>query len=97
MKDNKQVTQLNSAKESCLRDTSGGAQRARLLSRLKRGPMDTFTAIRELNICRPGARIAELRAAGFPIHTKLVTLTDDHGRTHKRVALYYLTNTITKS
>ena len=79
----------------CATDSSGGntssnAQRARLLARLKRGPVDTFTVIRELDICRPGARISELRSAGHLIHTQLVTCRDDHGRQHRRVALYCL-------
>ncbi|MGS0941473.1 helix-turn-helix domain-containing protein [Pseudomonas luteola] len=73
-------------------DTSGSAQRIRLLARLKLGPIDTFTAVRELNVCRPGSRISELRASGHTIHTQLITLTDDYGRQHKRVALYSLAN-----
>lgn len=69
---------------------SGNAQRLRFLARLELGPVDTFTAIRELNILRPGARISELRDAGHPIQTHRVTMADDHGRTHRGVALYYL-------
>lgn len=71
-------------------NTSGTAQRARLLERLKVGPIDTFTAIRELNIVRPGARINELRALGHKILTHRLTLTDDQGRRHCGMALYYL-------
>lgn len=73
-----------------LHDTSRKAQRTRLLARLRQGPVDTFTIARELNICRPGARIAELRAAGHHILTYRVTLDDDQGRPHGRVALYVL-------
>ncbi|MFI8224248.1 helix-turn-helix domain-containing protein [Pseudomonas sp. NPDC085632] len=54
------------------------------------GPIDTFTAIRELNIVRPGARINELRDMGHRIMTERLTLTDDQGRTHRGMALYYL-------
>ncbi|MCY1298104.1 Helix-turn-helix domain protein [compost metagenome] len=74
-------------------DASSSAQRLRLLARLKCGPVDTFTAIRDLNIVRPGARIAELRSAGHSIKTQRITLTDDQGRTHHGIALYYLINT----
>jgi hypothetical protein len=70
--------------------TSARDQKLRLLARLKLGPIDTFTAIRELNILRPGARISELRTAGHSIKTQLVTLTDDQGRSHEGIALYYL-------
>ncbi|WP_324734123.1 helix-turn-helix domain-containing protein [Pseudomonas paeninsulae] len=79
-----------SPKKSHINDTSGSAQRLRLLARLKLGPVDTFAAIRELNILRPGARISELRAAGHLIKTRLITLTDDQGRTHDGIALYCL-------
>jgi hypothetical protein len=73
-------------------NTSGTAQRARLLQRLKAGPIDTFTAIRELNIVRPGARINELRGMGHKILTHRLTLTDDQGRKHRGMALYYLSS-----
>mgnify|MGYP001028900158 FL=1 len=90
MKDKKMADQQASHENTHVENTSGNAQRARLLERLKAGPIDTFTAIRELNIVRPGARINELRALGHKIHTHLQNLTDDQGRSHPRVALYYL-------
>ena len=70
--------------------SNGKAQCARLLKRLQMGPVDTFTAIRELNSLRPGARISELRDLGHKISTHRLALTDDQGRTHRRIALYYL-------
>lgn len=76
--------------QSRINNTSGNAQRLRLLARLKQGPIDTFTAIRELNILRPSARISELRSAGYFIQTQLVTQADDQGRSHEGIALYYL-------
>ena len=79
-----------SPKNAHVDNTSGTAQRARLLERLKAGPIDTFTAIRELNIVRPGARINELRDMGHKILTHRLTLTDDQGRIHRGMALYYL-------
>ncbi|MDT4848503.1 Helix-turn-helix domain protein [compost metagenome] len=93
MTDKKKADQQVSPKKMRIHDTSGHAQRVRLLNRLKLGPVDTFTAIQELNIPRPDARVAELRAAGHQIQTQHVTLTDHHGRAHHGVALFYL-NTV---
>ncbi|MHA6639411.1 helix-turn-helix domain-containing protein [Stutzerimonas frequens] len=73
--------------------TSVEAQRARLLARLRIGALDTFTARRELHVMHPGGRIKELRAAGHPIRTERVTLTDEDGITHSGVALYFLSST----
>ena len=69
---------------------NGTAQCARLLKRLQIGPIDTLTAMRELNILRPGARIGELRDLGHEIFTHRIVLTDDQGRTHRGIARYYL-------
>lgn len=46
--------------------------------------------MRELNICRPGARICDLRNAGYKIITNRITMTDEWGRIHRRVAVYTL-------
>jgi len=71
--------------------TSLSSQRARLLAYMRaHGSINTFEAISELNILRPGARIAELRAAGHNIRTQLGELLDDQGRPHPLVATYYL-------
>ena len=76
---------------SRLDDTSLPAQRLRLLEYMRQhGSINTFEAIRLLNILRPGARIAELRAQGHDIRTHLATLEDDQGRAHPNVATYYL-------
>jgi len=71
-------------------NTSASAQRVRLLERLHLGPVDTITARHDLNLMMPAARIKELRNAGHSIKTQRITLTDEHGRTHRGVALYYL-------
>jgi hypothetical protein len=68
----------------------GSAQLARLLERLHQGPVDTLTARRELNILMPAARIKELKDLGHDISKHTLTLTDDQGRSHRRMALYYL-------
>jgi len=86
----KKVDQQASHKNTCAENTSGTAQRARPLKRLQAGPIDTFTAIRELNILRPGAHINELRRLGHKILPHRLILTDDQGRTHRGMALYYL-------
>lgn len=71
-------------------NTSASAQRARLLEHLEYGAVDTITARNKLNVMQPAARIKELRDAGHNISTQRITQTDEHGRTHKGVALYYL-------
>lgn len=78
-------------KETQLDNTSGHAQRKRLLEHMhEHGFITTITARSDLNVMMPAARIKELREAGHPIKTHRLTLTDDHGRTHHGVALYYL-------
>lgn len=73
-----------------IKNTSIDAQNARLASRMERGSIDTFAIMRELNICRPGARICDLRNAGYEIITNRIVLTDEWGRTHRGVAVYTL-------
>ena len=90
MSPKKMADQQASYENTQVENTSGTAQRARPLKRLQAGPIDTFTAIRELNIVRPDARINELRGLGHKILTQRLTLTGDQGRTHQGMALYYL-------
>jgi hypothetical protein len=89
MKKNK-ADQQASPKTSHINDTSTAAQRDRLLAWLKQCAVDTITARRDLNILAPAARVRELRLSGYPIKTQRITLTDDQGRTHFGIALYYL-------
>ena len=86
----KKADQQASQNNSHLNDISARAQLARFIERLRQGPIDTFTAMRELNICRPGARVCDLRAAGYRIDTQRITLQDAWGRKHPGVALYTL-------
>jgi hypothetical protein len=90
MTDKKRADQQASPRKTRFDNTAASAQRARLLERLRLGPVDTITARRDLNIMMPAARVKELRAAGHPIMTQRLTLTDEQGRTHSGVALYYL-------
>jgi hypothetical protein len=90
MTDKKKADQQASQNKSHVNDTSQAAQNARLVQRMRQGPVDTFTIMRELNICRPGARICDLRNAGYAIHTQLITLEDEWGRKHPKIALYAL-------
>jgi hypothetical protein len=46
--------------------------------------------MREINICRPGARVCDLRNSGFEIITTRTVLTDEWGRIHRGVAIYTL-------
>ena len=88
----KRANQSASPKKTQVNNTSTEAQRYRLLEWLKQCAIDTITARRELNIMMPAARIKELRLAGHPIKTQRITLTDDQGRTHLGIALYFLSS-----
>ena len=89
--DKKKADQQASPKETHLDNTSGHAQRNRLLEHIHLyGFVTTITARSDLNVMMPAARIKELREAGYPIKTHRLTLTDDQGRTHHGAALYYL-------
>ncbi|WP_346397566.1 helix-turn-helix domain-containing protein [Pseudomonas syringae] len=90
MTNKKMADQQASHEISQIKNTSINAQNARFIQRLRLGSIDTFTAMRELNICRPGARICDLRNAGYRIVTARIVLTDEWGRTHRGVALYTL-------
>ena len=91
MTDKKKADQQASPKDMRVNDTNGNSHRACLVSHLRQqGSINMFEAICLLNILRPGARIAELRAQGHDIRTHLATLADDQGRAHPNVATYYL-------
>ena len=79
-----------SPEKTHLYDTSNHAQLVRLVRVFVKGLPDTFTIMRELNICRPGARICDLRNAGYRIITNRITMTDEWGRIHRGVAVYTL-------
>lgn len=80
---------MNDSQRS-LRDISAPAQCRRLVERLRVGSINSFEITADLNICRPGARISDLRGAGYVIHTRLTDLVDAHGFKHPRVATYTL-------
>ncbi|WP_055136755.1 helix-turn-helix domain-containing protein [Pseudomonas corrugata] len=90
MSPKKMADQQASHENTHVENTSNDAQLARLVPHLRQGPSDTFTIMRELNICRPGARICDLRASGYKIITTRKLLTDEWGRTHRGVAIYTL-------
>ncbi len=92
MTNKKRANQQASPKTSRINDTSTAAQRDRLLAWLKQCAVDTITARRDLNILAPAARVRELRLSGYPIKTQRITLTDDQGRTHLGIALYFLSS-----
>lgn len=68
---------------------SRAAQRRRLLLALRRSPVSTLTARKELDILHPAGRIKELRAQGFDIQTLWQWEPTDSGKPH-RVGLYCL-------
>lgn len=71
-------------------DASASSQRARILARLRKGPMTTTEARRELDILMPAARVFELRHNhGFDIPKRMVKVETAPGKWH-RVALYSL-------
>lgn len=90
MTDKNKADQSASLKKTQVNHTSAEAQRTRLLAHLKQCAVDTISARRDLNILAPAARVKELRQAGHPIQTQRMTLTDEQGRTHHGIALYYL-------
>ncbi|MBY4734018.1 helix-turn-helix domain-containing protein [Cupriavidus pauculus] len=68
---------------------SAAAQRARLLLALKRGPVDTVHAYRQLDILHVPRRVFELRQAGHKITTAWAWRVTEAGERH-RVGLYVL-------
>ena len=70
-------------------DNSTEAQRQRLLAALRRRPVTTIEARRDLDIMAPAPRIFELRQRGFQIVTIWAHQATDCGREH-RVARYVL-------
>jgi hypothetical protein len=70
---------------------SAEAQRARLLEALRRAPVSTFEARRDLDIAAPAPRIFELRNAGYSITTVWVWEASQCGRDHQ-IARYVLSS-----
>lgn len=91
-KKNAQPSQAGSGAENItpkFADLSADAQRARLLDRLRIGPVSTLEARRELEILCPAARVLELRRMGNDIAT-VWTREETEGGVPHRVALYVL-------
>ncbi|NSX08526.1 hypothetical protein HTX81_08010 [Pseudomonas lini] len=86
----KPITKGKLGNESRTNNARSNTQLARLKAWPKLGPTDVLTTMRELNICRPSARISKLRAIDHPIKTLRITSTDDHGRPRQGVALHFL-------
>jgi hypothetical protein len=68
---------------------SSDAQRARLLHRLRQGPITTTDARHDLDILHPPGRVKELRRAGFVIDMWRVPGYNSNGKPHN-VGLYTL-------
>lgn len=65
------------------------AQAARLLARLRRGPITALQGLEELGIARTASRVCELRKDGHEIQSEYVKVRDRYG-SKCRVARYYL-------
>lgn len=63
-------------------DASASSQRARILARLRLGPMTTTEARKELDVLMPAARIFELRGRGHQIFTEMVMVETKPDRWH---------------
>lgn len=63
-----------------------------LLAALRRGPVTADTALRELGIARASARVFDLRASGYDIRSRLITVKNRRGD-DCHVAEYSLANT----
>lgn len=80
-------------KQSNIHNTSFTAQRQRLLEALRERSLTTVDCRKELNIIAPAPRIYELRHNyGHEILTERVTVADEQGRLHRRIARYHLIN-----
>ena len=66
---------------------SASAQRARLLETLKKRPVTTLEARREIDVLHPASRILELRREGHKIDTLWTRDVTTEGHPH-RVAKY---------
>lgn len=84
------------AESACLKiahpaESGGSAQRRQLLDWMRNsGPIDTLTTRRDLSILMHASRIKELKNQGYALHTRRITITDEHGRFHSNIALYTL-------
>ena len=69
--------------------SSTSAQERRMLDALRKGPVSTIRARRELDVLHPAGRVMSLRGRGHNIVTVNVMETTDCGKLHK-VAKYVL-------
>lgn len=85
----------NSAKSATLttednvKGTSAEAQRARIIDRLKKGPLDSVDGYMVLGSLHMPRRIMELRREGHPIEMRWIYRFGPEGVPH-RVGQYYL-------
>lgn len=69
--------------------TKTEVQRSRLLEALAAGPKTTYQ-LRRMGLFQAPTRVSELRDLGYQIQTARVTVVDQDGYSHPRVALYSL-------
>lgn len=71
-------------------DHSTAAQAKRLLDALRRGPVSTITAAKDLDIVHPPSTVRYLRRRGVRIFTEWTYAATEAGRKPHRVGLYVL-------
>lgn len=71
------------------KSTANEAQRDRIIKALKRRPHTSYE-LRKMGCYMANTRVMELRRMGYDIRTERVSIWDDQGYPHRRVALYAL-------
>lgn len=71
------------------KSTSSESQRQRIIDALKLRPHTSYD-LRKMGCYQANTRILELRRKGFNITTERVSIWDEEGYQHNRVALYSL-------
>lgn len=72
-----------------IRSTRIPSQQTRLLTRLRKGPVNTFELL-QMNIMQPAARVCELNDKGYDIKAHYQDMEDPDGYMHRGIAIYYL-------
>ncbi|MBA3757148.1 MAG: helix-turn-helix domain-containing protein [Nitrosomonas sp.] len=68
---------------------STAIQRNRILNYLRKDPLDTLIARKDLDVMHPASRVMELRSRGININTIMIDRTNECGEIH-RVACYLM-------
>lgn len=83
-------TVINEIQNAKIGNNSLPAQRQTVLDALSVAPRTTIELREQFDIISPPARIFELKARGYNIVKESVTATTAQGRTHNKIARYFL-------